>query len=154
MRAIAVATLCMVWVLTACSLGSDSMSQFKTLPAEGWTKSMPIKFTPEYADSSQTYDIALALRHTNDYMYSNLTVAVDMIDSVKNVVRSSVDFKLSDGYGNWQGSGFGALYQSSVVIAQGVKPQEATSIVVWQAMNNCDVIKDIQDLGIIVTPGK
>jgi len=140
--------------LSGCSLGQDSMAQFKTLPDEGWQKTMPIKFTPEYADSSLTYDVELALRHDNNYQYSNLSVVVDMIDSVKNVNRSNIDFQLSDGYGNWQGSGFGALYQSSIVIAQGIKPSQASTIVVWQAMNNCDVVKHVIDLGVIVKPSK
>ena len=140
--------------LSGCSFGQDSMAHFKTLPDEGWNKSMSIKFTPEYSDSSLTYDIALAVRHNNDYQYSNLSLAVDLIDSVKTVTRHDIDFELSDGYGNWLGSGFGAIYQSSVVIAQGVRPSQVTSIVVWQAMNNCDVVKNVIDLGVIVTPSK
>ena len=140
--------------LSGCSFVQDSMAHFKTLPDEGWNKSMSIKFTPEYSDSSLTYDIALAVRHNNDYQYSNLSLAVDLIDSVKTVTRHDIDFELSDGYGNWLGSGFGAIYQSSVVIAQGVRPSQVTSIVVWQAMNNCDVVKNVIDLGVIVTPSK
>ena len=115
---------------------------------------MSLKFTPEYSDSSLTYDIALAVRHNNDYQYSNLSLVVDLIDSVKNVTRHDIDFELSDGYGNWLGSGFGAIYQSSVVIAQGVRPSQVSNIVVWQAMNNCEVVKNVIDLGVIVTPSK
>ena len=85
---------------------------------------------------------------------SNLSLVVDLIDSVKNVARNKIDFELSDGYGNWKGSGFGAIYQSSVVVAQGVSPSQVGSVVVWQAMNNCDVVKNITDIGIIVTPSK
>ena len=92
---------CAFTCLTGCSLGQDSSSQFKTLPDEGWLKSMPLKFEPEYADSSLTYDVELALRHTNAYQYSNLSLVVDLIDSVKNVNRNNIDFELSDGYGNW-----------------------------------------------------
>jgi gliding motility-associated lipoprotein GldH len=130
------------------------MAHFKTLPDEGWNKDMPVKFTPEYADSLITYDIALAVRHNSDYQYSNLSLVIDLIDSVKNVNRSNIDFELSDGYGNWKGSGFGAIYQSSVVIAQGVTPAQVGSIVVWQAMNNCDVVKNVIDIGVIVSPSK
>ena len=146
--------ICVLSCLNACSFGQDSMAHFKTLPDEGWNKGMPISFIPEYSDSSLTYDIALAVRHNNDYQYSNLSLVVDLIDSVKNVSRSNIDFELSDGYGNWKGSGFGAIYQSSIVIAQGVTPSQVGSIVVWQAMNNCDVVKNVIDIGVIVTPSK
>ena len=115
---------------------------------------MSISFFPEYADSTITYDVELALRHNNSYQYSNLNLVVDLIDSVKNVNRSNIDFVLSDGYGNWLGSGFGAIYQSSVVIAQGVRPSQVSNIVVWQAMNNCEGGKNVIDLGVIVTPSK
>lgn len=146
--------MCVLSCLNACSFGQDKSAHFKTLPDDGWNKGMSIKFTPEYPDSTQTYDIELAVRHNNDYQYSNLSLVVDLIDSVKNVSRSNIDFELSDGYGNWKGSGFGAIYQSSLVIAQGVTPSQVGSIVVWQAMNNCDVVKNLLDIGIIVSPSK
>ena len=120
--------LCAFYCLNGCSFKQDSMAQFKTLPDEGWNKTMPISFEPEYSDSSTTYDIALAIRHNNDYQYSNLSLIVDLIDSV--------------------------MYQSSVVIAQNVTPNQVNTIVVWQAMNNCDVIKNVMDIGIVITPSK
>lgn len=153
--AVAVAILiCVLSCLNGCSFGQDSTAQFKTLPDNGWKKSMPISFQPEYADSAMHYDIALAIRHNSDYQYTNLSLVVDLVDSVKNVSRSNIDFELSDGYGNWLGSGFGALYQSSVVVAQDVTPAQVGTVVVWQAMKNCDLIKNVSDIGIIVTPNK
>jgi len=130
------------------------MAQFKTLPSDGWSKDMPIKFVPEYADSSLIYDIELAIRHNTSYQYGNLSLVVDLIDSVKTVHRSNIDFEITDNYGNWLGSGFGSLYQSSTVIARGVRPCDVNSVVVWQAMKNCDIVKDVIDLGIIVSPSK
>lgn len=152
--ALATFLICALSCLIGCSFGQDTMAQFKTLPDDGWQKSMSISFTPEYTDSTITYDVELAVRHNNSYQYSNLSLVVDLIDSVKNVNRNNIDFELSDGYGNWLGSGFGALYQSSIVIAQGVKPSQVTSVVVWQAMNNCDIVKNVIDIGIIVKPSK
>jgi gliding motility-associated lipoprotein GldH len=130
------------------------MAQFKTLPSEGWSKNQPIKFSPEYADSTLTYDILLSIRHNNSYQFSNLSLAVDMVDSVKIIHRKDIDFELSDNYGNWKGSGFGALYQASIVIATGIKPTDVNSIVVWQTMANCDIVKDVVDMGITVTPSR
>ncbi len=77
-----------------------------------------------------------------------------MVDSVKIIHRKDIDFELSDNYGNWKGSGFGALYQASIVIATGIKPTDVNSIVVWQTMANCDIVKDVVDMGITVTPSK
>lgn len=146
--------VCALPFLGACSFKQSSTSQFKTLPSRGWSKEMPIKFVPEYADSSLTYDIKLAIRHNTSYQYGNLSLVVDLIDSVKVVNRNNVDFEISDSYGNWLGSGFGALYQLNVVIAQDIKPRDVNSIVIWQSMNNCDNVMSITDIGIIVTPSK
>lgn len=154
MIAVAITLICVVSCLGACSFKQDTTAQFKTLSSEGWSKDMPIKFIPEYADSSLTYDIQLSIRHNNSYQYSNLSLAVDMVDSVKVIHRKDVDFELSDSYGNWKGSGFGALYQASVMIAQDIKPTDINSIIIWQTMANCDVVKDVVDIGITVSPSK
>ena len=154
MIALAISLICVMSCLNACSFKHDTTAHFKTLPSKGWSKDMPIKFFPEYADSSLTYDIQLSIRHNNSYQFSNLSLAVDMVDSVKVIHRKEVDFELSDSYGNWKGAGFGALYQASIVVANGVKPSEVKSIVVWQTMENCDVVKDVMDIGITVSPSK
>ena len=154
MIAVAVTLISVLSCLNACSFKQDTMAQFKTLPSEGWSKNQPIKFSPEYADSTLTFDILLSIRHNNSYQFSNLSLAVDMVDSVKIIHRKDIDFELSDNYGNWKGSGFGALYQASIVIATGIKPTDVNSIVVWQTMANCDIVKDVVDMGITVTPSK
>ena len=154
MIALAVTLISVLSCLNACSFKQDTMAQFKTLPSDGWSKNQPIKFSPEYADSTLTYDILLSIRHNNSYQFSNLSLAVDMVDSVKIIHRKDIDFELSDNYGNWKGSGFGALYQASIVIATGIKPTDVNSIVVWQTMANCDIVKDVVDMGITVTPSK
>ncbi len=154
MIAVAVTLISVLSCLNACSFKQDTMAQFKTLPSDGWSKNQPIKFSPEYADSTLTYDILLSIRHNNSYQFSNLSLAVDMVDSVKIIHRKDIDFELSDNYGNWKGSGFGALYQASIVIATGIKPTDVNSIVVWQTMANCDIVKDVVDMGITVTPSK
>lgn len=146
--------VCAFSLLDACSFNQTSTSQFKEMPCDGWSKEMPIRFLPEYADSSLNYDIKLAIRHNTSYQYGNLSLVVDLIDSTRIVHRNNVDFEVSDGYGNWQGSGFGALYQLSVVIAQDIKPSDVSSIVIWQAMMNCNNVKNVTDIGIIVTPSK
>lgn len=152
--AFVVILVCALSLLDACSFNQASMSHFKELPSAGWSKQMPIRLVPEYADSTLNYDIKLAIRHNTSYQYGNLSLVVDLIDSTKTVHRNNVDFEISDGYGNWLGSGFGALYQLSVVIAQDIKPSDVSSIVIWQAMNNCDNVKNVTDIGIIVTPSK
>ena len=131
-----------------------SHASFIHLPASGWQRTLPLTFIPAYDDSAASYDIKLALRHASSYRYRNLSLVVDIIGADSTVNRQSVDVALADEYGNWTGGGFGALYQDQVIIAQGVGPDAARSIVVWQAMQGCDTLHGINDLGITTIPMK
>lgn len=136
----------------ACARQRSSQASFKALPASGWHASLPLKWTPTPADSAGRYDVTLAVRHTGDYPFNNLRVAVDMIDSAHNVTRRNVDFTLADRYGNWQGAGFGALYQASAVVAQDLPAHRLRQVVAWQAMSHCTVVKNVTEVGLIITP--
>lgn len=142
----------MMICLGACAPKHSSYSTFKAIPAEGWNKTLVLRFMPSFADSAQLYDVSLAIRHTNNYEFSNLNLAVDIIGDSGKITRKAVDFKVADNYGNWLGSGFGALYQCSSVIATGVRPDQMKGIVVWQTMRGRDVIHNVVDVGITVSP--
>ena len=129
-----------------------SHARFEHLPASGWQRTLPLTFTPEYDDSTATYDIKLALRHDNSYRYRNLSLVVDLIAADSTVNRQTVDLTLADEYGNWTGGGFGALYQDQTTIAHGIKPASARSVVVWHAMQGCDTLCGLVNVGIIISP--
>lgn len=127
-------------------------STFKHLPVQGWQRKMPLCFIPEYDDYTTTYDVSLAVRHSNGYLFRNLSLAIDFIATDSVVERHVVDMTLADEYGNWRGGGFGTLYQKQMVIARDITAADAASIVVWQTMQGCDTLKGIVDLGIVVAP--
>ena len=127
-------------------------SVFLHLPNEGWQRTMPLSFRPEYDDSTARYNVTLAIRHDNSYCYSNLSLVVDVIAADSTINRQRVNLALADGYGNWSGGGFGALYQVTQPIAHDISPVEAHSVVVWQAMNGCDTLRGLTDVGIITKP--
>ena len=127
-------------------------SAFTHLPNGDWQRTMPLSFRPEYDDSAARYDVTLAVRHDNSYRYSNLSLVVDVIAADSTVSRKRVNMALADGYGNWTGGGFGTLYQVTEPVALGVSPVDARSVVVWQAMNGCDTLRGLADVGIITKP--
>lgn len=127
-------------------------SAFVHLPNDGWQRTMPLSFSPEYDDSAARYDVTLAVRHNNSYRYSNLSLVVDVIAADSAVSRKQVNMVLADGYGNWTGGGFGTLYQVTEPVALGISPNQAHSVVVWQAMNDCDTLRGLADVGIITKP--
>ena len=129
-----------------------SHAHFTHLPTSGWVRSIPVSFKPVYDDSTLTYSIALAVRHENTYRYRNLSLVVDLIAIDSTVNRNSVNMTLADEFGNWRGGGFGSLYQEEAVIAPVIAPEDAKSIVIWQAMEGCDTLRGLVDVGVFVRP--
>ena len=129
-------------------------ARFFLLPPEGWQRTMPLTFTPQYDDSTASYAITLAVRHAASYRYRNLSLVVDVIASDSTIDRHNIDMSLADEYGNWSGGGFGTLYQAVVPVMDGVQPRQARSVVVWQAMDGIDTLRNVESLGLIVRPIK
>ena len=127
-------------------------SRFVHLSSKGWPRSVPLTFKPEYDDSTLTYGITLAIRHESNYRYSNLSLVVDLIAEDQAVKRHNVNFSLADEYGNWKGGGFGTLYQDTVTIAPVVAPEDVQAVVVWQAMEGCDTLHGLANVGVFVRP--
>lgn len=147
-----IGALVLALCLQACAPKHASTSDYRSLPDEGWRSGSPVALTPQYPDSAATYRLRLVVRNTVDYTYSNLNLAVDLIDAQGGVERSQVSFTISDAYGNYRGSGFGAYYQSSVVIGRGITPAKLRKVVVWPAMQQVQLLKGIVNVGIILEP--
>ena len=125
-------------------------AKFIHLPAVGWQRTLPLTFVPEYDDSAAVYGLELAVRHDISYPYRNLSVVVDIIAEDSTVNRRTLDLSLSDEYGNWTGGGFGSLYQNQVTLLTDVKPEQSSTVIVWQAM--CDTLSGLDDVGVIIRP--
>ncbi|MBO7608691.1 MAG: gliding motility lipoprotein GldH [Muribaculaceae bacterium] len=153
MAAMVLAALVAVCTTSSCSPQQHSSGYFSPINAgEGWDRSMPIVFEPQYNDSSATYDIVVAVRHTHSYEYSNLHVVVDlMADSNRIACRIPAQFDVADEYGNWHGTGFGTFFQCKTMVAQDVSPSQARKVVIWQAMADTVALRHITEVGIIVS---
>lgn len=127
-------------------------SSFVHLPVNGWLQSVPLRFQPEYDDSALIYSLTLAVRHDISYPYRNLSLVVDIFADDSVVTRKTVYLVLADQYGNWTGGGFGSLYQDTVNVSSVIDPGDASSIVVWQAMHDCDTLHGLVDVGLITRP--
>ena len=127
-------------------------AHFIDIPSNGWLSSAPLALQPQYDDSATTYDLTLAVRHDISYSYRNLSLAVDLIAADSVVTRKNVNLILADPYGNWTGGGFGSLYQDTVTIASVIDPGDARTVVVWPAMDGCDTLRGLINIGLITRP--
>ena len=141
-----------VLMLTACRPERMAYSKAVALPDEGWERTMPITFAPQYGDSTARYDIDLAVRHTPAYEFSTLTLVVDIVDEQAHTSRKRLELPLADSQGNWLGAGFGTLYQHRITLARDVDPRQVRSIVVWQATTDSTALRNVSELSIFAKP--
>ena len=111
---------------------------------------MPMRFEPTWNDSTDVRDLWLTVRHTQEYPYGNLPMVVDLIGDSGQVTRHIVRMAVTDGQGNWQGQGFGTLFQCRARVASGVTASQARRVVVWQAMDSCALLPGVSDIGILL----
>ena len=87
------------------------MQQYEPVSASGWLAESPVRMEVPVSDTLERYDVALRLRHTDDYPYSNLWLFVTTVAPDNTTTVDTVNIRLSDEYGRWLGSGIGASLQ-------------------------------------------
>lgn len=138
-----------LFVMTGCRMGPNDYSEYHSLDDEGWRygELLRYEFMPE--DSIVTGDLALSLRHTNDYIYSNIFLEVTIADSL-STVRDTLAITLADDFGRWNGRGIGTDFRISDTIAKGITYRRPVAISVRHIMRD-EILKDIEQVGISFT---
>ena len=147
-----VVALLLTGVSAACRRDDKPVRTYVALPATGWRQDVPITFNLQdmELDSTAHYDVTLSLRHDNDYRFANLSLVVDLLDADGQMKRHRVELPLSDNYGSWKGSGFGAFYQVEMPVAHDVLAKDLCHVVVWQVMDSVAELGHIDQLGLLL----
>jgi len=100
----------------SCSYNPNSYSCFSDIdPIDGWQYGRTFVYIPEIADSITRGQLALLVRHTNDYPYSNLWIELSSQQPADSghitMLRDTFCITLADVYGNWQGRGQGTTLE-------------------------------------------
>lgn len=132
--------------LSGCKMGHNDYSCYHDIAVEGWAygDTLVYEFAPE--DTVVTGDMTLSLRHTNDYIYSNIYLEVTLSDST-TLRCDTLAITLADDFGRWYGRGIGTDFQITDTIADGVTLQGSIKIGVRHIMRD-DVLKEIEQVGI------
>jgi len=131
-------------------------AEFHSIATEGWAYGTELEFTPTPtpADSCGTGRIAIAVRHTNGYLYSNLwlelATPVPETDSMK---LDTVNILLADVYGRWYGRGVGVSYVTIDTLA-GKYAYDTGRPARLRHIMRADTLRDIEQVGIILFPDK
>ncbi len=135
----------------ACTPGHNDVCEFHTLSRDGWVYGDTLAFVASLGDSTATASPVIALRHNNAYLYSNLWLEVSRPGHHGARVRDSVNLKLADIYGRWQGMGFGASYQLTSPLPPLPAVADGDTVTVRHIMR-VDTLRDIEQIGIIFVP--
>lgn len=81
-------------------------ADFRSIAPTGWAYGDTLTFEPETADSVSEGRLAIAVRHTGAYLYSNLWLEISTPlpnDTARRI--DTVNVVLADVYGRWRGRG-------------------------------------------------
>lgn len=141
----------LVVFLAACSHGTVYYS-FSHLPESGWNKNRVLFFDPEISDTLTRYDLYVAIRHNNDYPYSNLWLFVHTGDSAGTISTDTINIPLAEPSGKWLGSGWGSLYQKEALLKENVFfPSPGKYVIAIRQGMRTDDLAGVTDVGVKVT---
>lgn len=140
--------LCLPLLMMSCHRDVVS-SAHHDLPEQGWAMTDTVRLALQVEDSAQSYDLALMLRHTDQYTYQNLWLFVQSRDSLSPVKCDTVMVCLADDRGQWLGTRAGRYYSGYVVMERDITfPVAGTyTIDIVQGMRD-SVIYGIADVGL------
>lgn len=137
-------------LLGACGPGGDAddtlLSSFRPLSPDGWRYADTLVFPMDrLADSTAcTADVALTVRHSNDYPYSNIWLEIATPAGTR-----SVCMELADVFGRWYGRGMGLSFERTDTVVRGLRLTPADTLRVHHNMR-LDTLPGIEQLGIFV----
>ena len=123
-------------------------SESYVVDSSGWQSTDSLRFNFNIADSTNRYNCAIDLSHTENYPFSNIYLFVDFeFPNGKNRV-DTVHIPLADRTGRWYGSGLGDMTSLNVALYDGFAfPITGNySVTVIHGMRR-DPLEGITDLG-------
>lgn len=134
--------------LLSCGVSPNDAGEYVRIPEGGWVYGDSLRFTPSIADSVADGRLVVAVSHNNNYVYSNIWLEVTRLNSQGRETRDTLNMRLSDEYGRWNGSGFGSGYQLSDTVPGVTRIVRDSAIVIRHVMRT-DLLEDIEQIGVI-----
>lgn len=147
MRRIIYILACLPLLLASCRRDVASCDHHD-LPEAGWAVTDTVQLTLNVADTTQAYDLALTLRHTDLYTYQNLWFFVQSPDTLCPIRTDTVQAYLADDRGRWLGARAGRYYNGYITMAHALRFPEVGTYTFYLVHGMRDsVIVGIADVG-------
>lgn len=132
--------------LSGCRMGPNDYSSYHDIDPAGWRYGDTLRYNFVPRDTVVTGGLVVSLRHTNDYIYSNIFLEVTVADSVGSR-RDTLAITLADDFGRWYGRGIGTDFQVSDTVAADMTLHRPVNIGVRHIMRD-EVLADIEQIGV------
>ncbi len=141
-------------VICGCGQHRRDYSGWQNLPTEGWAYTdtvvlHPLDRTLPDNDSVAHGRVKIALRHDNDYPYSNIWLELSYFSVDGRQRRDTVKMVLADVYGRWLGSGISSGYQIETTACEGVDV-DLTRPLYLRHILRVDTLRGVEQVGILV----
>jgi gliding motility-associated lipoprotein GldH len=123
----------------------------KSIPVNtyGWQINDSLKYTIDIADSTQRYDLSLAVRHRDVYDYTNLYVKIITKLPTGEIKSEVVSLPLCDETGKWLGKCAGDICFSRILLLKRTYfPVKGEYIFYVKHEMRVDELKNVLDLGL------
>lgn len=141
-------------LLTSCS-ETPVFQADVPIPDGEWARGSKPAFRFTITDTVSRHDLYIDVRHSGDYLFSDLFLFVDLEGPEGRKVRDTVECLLADPTGRWYGKGAGFIfadrYQAHVLYKLGNRFPAAGeySVTLEQAMRT-DTLHGVLDIGVSV----
>ncbi len=121
--------------------------QYKSLPNQ-WNRDSTLVFKVNELDSTQTYNLFINIRNTDDYQFSNIFLITDMIFPQGKVIQDTLEYTMAAPTGQWLGEGTGEVKLSKLWYKEQVqfKEQGSYTFKIRQAMRQNGKTEGIKQL--------
>ena len=124
-------------------------SAYQDLDEHGWAVTDTVHLTLNVEDTTQAYDLAVNLRHSELYAYQNLWLFMQSADSLSPLPVDTVLACLANDRGRWLGTRAGHYYTGYVIAEHGLTfPRTGTyNFTIVHGMRD-SVVQGIADIGL------
>lgn len=138
-------------MMSSCRLRHNEYSYYHSFDSAGWAYGDSLKFSPEIDDSICTGVLAVCLRHTNAYPYSNLWLELQYAVDDSTTARDTLQIQLADEFGRWHGKGSGVSLQLADTVRRDFKLLNGKPMQLRHIMR-ADTLREIEQIGVSFTP--
>lgn len=115
-------TILMISIICLSCNQRETYYHFKEFKDINWSKNDTLIFEIDSSciELNKPYNISFEIVNNSDYLYQNLWIFAQDNFQDNQSIAYEIEYPLADNQGNWNGAGFGSLYQLSVPYKQNI----------------------------------